>query len=261
MRRIALLLEYDGAAYAGSQLQRNAPSIQGELEAAIRRLTGESVRAAFAGRTDAGVHATGQVAAFDTASGHDPATFVRALNALVPEDIAVRAAAVAPAGFDPRRDARMRRYRYTIWNAAARSPLCRRTSWHVRAALDVEAMAAEAEMLIGEHDLASFGAAVPLGRSSRRQVFRTAVERRGALVTVEMEANAFLPHQVRRTVGALVEVGTGRLARGAFAGWLAEPKAGRAGPAAPPQGLCLVEVQYDPTLGFLSESRAVDKEV
>ena len=245
MRCVALLLEYDGAAYGGSQLQRNAPSVQGELESAIGRLTGETVRTAFAGRTDAGVHAFGQVAAFTTGAGHSAATFVRGLNALLPVDIAVRAAVEAPVDFDPRRDARWRWYRYTVWNAPERSPLWRRTAWHVRTPLDDEAMAREAAALAGEHNLASFGAALPEGRSARRRVARATVRRRGPLVVLDIEATAFLPHQVRRTAGALVEIGSGRLPAGTFAAWLAAPKSGTAGPAAPPHGLCLMRVTYD----------------
>ncbi len=248
MRRIALLLEYDGAAYSGSQLQANASSIQGEVEAAIRRLTGEAVRLAVAGRTDAGVHAKGQVAAFTTSAQHDVGTFVRGLNALLPDDIAVRAAAEVDPGFDPRRDARGRVYRYTIWNAPERSPLLRQRAWHVRAPLDTAAMAVEAATLIGEHDFASFGGAVPPGGSTRRVVRRAEIVRRGPLVEFEIEANAFLPHQVRRTVGALVEAGLGRLPSGIFAEWLAAPRSGAAGPAAPPWGLCLVRVIYDESL-------------
>lgn len=244
MRRIALLLEYDGTAYGGSQLQRNAPSIQGELEAAIARLTGETVRTAFAGRTDAGVHATGQVAAFTTGARHDTATFVRGLNALLPPDIAVRAATQAPPGFDPRRQATARLYRYTIWNAPERSPLRRQCTWHVRTPLDEGAMAREAAALVGGHDVASFGAALRPGRSTHRWITRAEVERRGPLVTLAIEATAFLPHQVRRTAGALVEIGSGRLPRGTFAAWLADPRTGAAGPAAPAHGLCLVRVTY-----------------
>ncbi len=245
MRRIALLLEYDGSAYGGSQVQRNAPSIQAAVERAIRQLTGETVRAAFAGRTDAGVHALGQVAAFTTGARHDIATFVRGLNALLPEDIAVRAAVEAPPGFDPRRHARSRRYRYLIWNAPERSPLRRRVMWHVRVPLDETRMAREAAVLVGEHDFASFGASPGPGRSTVRQMLHAEVRRQGECIAVEMEANAFLPHQVRRTVGALVEVGCGRLPEGTFCRWLTTPRPGTAGPAAPPHGLCLVRVTYD----------------
>ncbi|MFN8559607.1 MAG: tRNA pseudouridine(38-40) synthase TruA [Dehalococcoidia bacterium] len=250
MRRIALLIEYDGAGYGGSQYQVNAPSIQERLEEAIHRLTGERVRVAFAGRTDAGVHALGQVAAFTTGARHPLDVVVRGLNALLPEDIAVRDAVAAGETFDPRRDARARRYRYTIWNAAVRSPLVRRTAWHVRQTLDDGSMAREAGTLLGLHDLASFGAALPEGRSAVRHVWAADVRRDGPRVLVDMEATAFLPHQVRRTVGALVQIGCGRLPPGSFAAWLADPRAGTAGPAAPPHGLCLLRVTYDNLPGF-----------
>ncbi len=245
VRRIALALEYNGAAYHGSQLQANGRSIQAEVEAALHRLTGESPRVALAGRTDAGVHALGQVAAFTTATRHEPPVIMRALNALLPADIAVRAAVEAPDDFDPRRHARCRLYRYTIWNTASRSPLRRGTTWHVRAPLDERAMSAEAALLVGEHDVASFGGPLPPGRSSIRRVERVDVRRDGEVVTLEIAANAFLPHQVRRTAGALVEIGSGKLHPGAFGTWLATPCTGSAGPAAPPWGLCLVEVTYD----------------
>jgi tRNA pseudouridine38-40 synthase len=243
--RIAVLLEYDGTAYGGSQRQANAPSIQAALEEAIRRLTGGEVKTAFAGRTDAGVHALGQVAAFSTAIHHTPDTWRRALNALLPDDIAVRVAAEVDERFDPRRHARSRTYRYRIWNASVRSPLWRRHAWHVREWLDAVAMRRTATALIGEHDFAAFGGSPGPGRSTRRRILRGDVCRRGALVTFEIEGNAFLPHQVRRTVGALVEVGRGRLAPERFDEWLATPRANAAGPAAPPHGLCLMAVTYD----------------
>ncbi|MBI2761461.1 MAG: tRNA pseudouridine(38-40) synthase TruA [Chloroflexi bacterium] len=250
-RRIALRLEYDGAAYGGSQLQPNARTIQGELEQAIRRLTGETVRAAFAGRTDAGVHATGQVAAFDTESEHGLPVLYRALNALLPEDIAVQALTETPPAFDPRRHALWRRYEYRIWNEPAPRPLKRRTHWHVPAGLDVEAMDGEARSLAGEHDVASFGGDPGPGRSTRRVVLDAGVRRLGGAIIVEMCANAFLPHQVRRTAGALVEVGRGRLPQGTFRRWLEHPRTGLAGPAAPPHGLSLVWVQYGDPPGDL----------
>jgi tRNA pseudouridine38-40 synthase len=132
-----------------------------------------------------------------------------------------------------------------VWNTLHRSALWRRTAWHVRQPLNVAAMAREAAVLVGEHDVASFGAALPEGRGTVRRVFRSSVQRRGPLVVVEIEATAFLPHQVRRTVGALVEIGSGRLPEGSFARWLAEPRFGTAGPTAPPHGLCLLRVAYD----------------
>ena len=155
-RRIAVLLEYDGTAYSGSQYQENGPSIQSELEAAIRKLTSETVRAAFAGRTDAGVHALGQVASFETVSRLTPAEFVSGLNHFLPEDIAVRAAKEVAREFDPRRHAPGRLYRYRIDNRAVRSPLERNRSWHVARPLDVAAMQRAARLLEGKHDFAAF---------------------------------------------------------------------------------------------------------
>ncbi len=245
VRRIALLLEYDGTAYGGSQRQRNAPSVQATLEEAIERLAGRPARTAFAGRTDSGVHALGQVAAFDTEAAHTVEVWRRGLNALLPEDIAVRAAVMAPAGFDPRRDARSRAYRYSMWNAAVRSPLRRRQAWFVRETLDVPRMAQATAALVGEHDFAAFGGSPGPGRSTRRRMLRACVRAEGPRVTFEIEGTAFLPHQVRRTVGALVEIGRGKLAPERFRQWLEVPEPNMVGPAAPPHGLCLIAVTYD----------------
>lgn len=242
-RRIALLLEYEGTAYRGSQYQDNGPSIQGELEAAIRELTGETVRAAFAGRTDAGVHAIGQVAAFDTASRIEPADFVRGLNHFLPGDIAVVAARVVEPGFDPRRQARSRVYRYRIDNRPVRSPLTRRMAWHVAKPLDVAAMQRAALRLEGAHDFAAF--AGPYEGPTARTLRRCEVRADGTAVTVELEAQAFLPHQVRRTVGPLVEVGLGRMTEDEVAALLERAAPSSAGPAAPACGLCLVRIAYD----------------
>jgi tRNA pseudouridine38-40 synthase len=241
-RRIALVLEYDGSHYGGSQVQKNAPSVQGELEGAIEKFTGERLRVAFAGRTDAGVHALGQVAAFTTASALATEVFERGLNALLPEDIAVRRACEAPEGFDPRRHAASRTYRYAIYNAPTRSPLQRRYTWHVTEPLDVAPMREAAAALLGEHDFAAFSRRE--GVSTVRCVRRCDVTREGALVTVEMEANAFLRQQVRRTVGALVRVGAGKMVVEDFCGLLQRAESATAGPVAPPEGLCLGEVTY-----------------
>ena len=241
-RRIALVLEYDGSRYGGSQLQRNTPSIQGELEAAIEKLTGARLRVAFAGRTDAGVHALGQVAAFTTPSALATDVLERGLNALLPEDIAVRRAREAPDGFDPRRDASSRSYRYTVYNAPVRSPLQRSRSWYVAEPLDVAPMRRAAAALVGEHDFAAFSRRE--GVSTVRCVGRCDVRREGPRVTVEMEANAFLRQQVRRTVGALVRVGSGKMAVEAFRELLQRAGPATAGPVAPALGLCLVEVSY-----------------
>jgi tRNA pseudouridine38-40 synthase len=242
-RRVALVLEYDGTGYHGSQYQENGPSIQGELESAVRQLTGVAVRALFAGRTDAGVHALGQVAAFDIESRLTPAELVNGINHFLPEDIAVREAREVDAGFDPRRYARSRTYRYRIDNRPVRSPLTRARMWHVPRPLDTAAMQRAAALLEGAHDFAAF--AGPYDGSTRRTLGRCAVSRGCRGVAVEMEAEAFLPHQVRRTVGPLVEVGLGRMSEGDLAGLLIEAKPSSAGPAAPACGLYLVRIAYD----------------
>lgn len=251
-RRIAVVIEYDGTAYRGSQYQENGPSIQSELEAAINNLTAETVRASFAGRTDAGVHALGQVAAFDTESTLPLDRFESGLNHFLPEDIVVRAAKEAP-GFDPRRHAVGRLYRYRVDNRPPRPVIERHRVWHVAKPLNIEAMRSAAGRLVGEHDFAAF--AGPYEHSTIRTLRRCEVLLgQGGEVAVEMEALAFLPHQVRRTVGPLVEVGLGRMTEEELAALLEGAQPSSAQPAAPACGLYLVEVRYD-GFGFGPESR------
>lgn len=243
-RRVAILLEYEGTRYAGSQLQANAPTIQGELEAAILKTTGEQTRAAFAGRTDAGVHALGQVAAFSTASVPAAATVMDALNAWLPPDIAVKAIAEVAPDFDPRRHAVRRRYRYVIENRRSRPVIGRETCWHVPRPLDAPAMEVAARVLVGEHDFAAFAGALEDAEATTVRRFESfTVTREGSRLVCEAVANAFLPHQVRRMVGALVQVGLGKMTPAEYGGLLEGPPSS-AGPAAPPQGLFLVEVEY-----------------
>lgn len=245
LRRIALLLEYDGARYGGSQIQKNAPTVQKELEEALNKLTGERHRVAFAGRTDAGVHACGQVASFLTPARHDTAVFLRGLNHWLPEDIAVKRALEVPLEFDPRRQARRRLYRYLVYNGTVPSPLLRGRAWHVAEALDLASMARAAACLVGKRDFASFAAKPPRPQAGTvRTIYRAEVRRKGGLLVFDVEADAFLPHQVRRTVGALVETGLGRQTPQQFEELLRRPETGAAGPAAPPYGLYLVRVTY-----------------
>jgi tRNA pseudouridine38-40 synthase len=242
-RRIALRLEYDGTAYCGSQYQDNGPSIQSVLEVAINNLTGEAVRVAFAGRTDAGVHAVGQVVAFDTSSTLASRVVQGGLNHLLPEDVAVTAVATVDNEFDPRRHATNRSYRYVIENRGSRPALDRRRAWHVPEPLDQRAMADAAGQLVGEHDFAAFSGKYE--GETRRTLRHCEVHRAGDRLTVEMEAQAFLPHQVRRTVGPLVEVGLGRMREAELVTVLQRAAPSSAGPAAPAHGLYLVSVAYD----------------
>jgi len=242
-RRIALLLEYDGTAYCGSQYQETGPSIQGELESAINNLTAEDVRAAFAGRTDAGVHAIGQVAAFDTGSAIALESIVSGLNHFLPQDIAVKRAADVGPEFDPRRDAKNRVYAYRIDNRPLRSPLLRNRVWHVDRPLDVPAMQRAARRLEGEHDFAAFAA--PFDGRTERTLRCCEIMGSCEQLTLRMEAPAFLPHQVRRTVGPIVEVGLGRMTEETLVELLDAAKPSTAGPAAPPCGLYLAHIEYD----------------
>jgi tRNA pseudouridine38-40 synthase len=242
-RRFALLLEYDGTAYRGSQYQDNGPSIQAALESSIGKLTGDERRVSFAGRTDAGVHALGQVASFETPSRLSASELMRGINHFLPHDIVVRALKEVDAKFDPRRDARGRVYRYRIDARTVRSPLLRDRAWHVARAIDVDAMRDAARRLEGPHDFAAF--AGPYDGLTKRTLRRCAVSESCGLVEVEMEAEAFLPHQVRRTVGPLVEVGAGRMALADLVALLETARPSSAGPAAPACGLYLLRVEYD----------------
>ena len=243
--RLALLVEYDGAGYHGFQYQPNARSIQEELEGAIGRLTGERVRVEGAGRTDAGVHASGQVVTFDTAAAHTEEVFLGALNHYLPRDIAVRRVRRVPAGFDPRRMATGRRYRYTIDNGPVRSPLTRRASHHVAAPLDVDRMRRAARHFLGRRDFARFaGRPERPDASTVREITGFTVRRSGRMVTLEVEGGSFLPHQVRRMAGALVDVGHGRLTPAQVKGMLNGEDTDAVAGALPPQGLCLVRVEY-----------------
>jgi len=244
-RRLALVVEYEGTGYQGFQWQPNGPTIQGELEVALLKLTGQETRVAGASRTDTGVHARGQVLSFVTPSLLPIDTFVAAMNYYLPQDIAIKAAIEAPRDFDPRRDALSRRYTYSILNSRTRSPLVSRFSHLILGHLDIEAMESACGGLIGIHDFASFsGRQDDPGASTVRHIFDAHVAQEGGLTTVEMEANAFLTHQVRRTVGELVEVAQGRKRVEEFLDLIRLPRTGAAGPTLPARGLCLEEVTY-----------------
>ncbi len=244
LRRIALVVEYEGTAYAGSQYQKDARTVQGELEKALKRLTGKAIRMALAGRTDAGVHAKGQVAAFLTTVPYEAGVFRRALNSHLPQDIAVRSAWDVALSFDVRRHARRRWYRYRIYNGQSRRPLFRNQCWHVPEPLDVEAMREAAHHLLGRQDFAALAAPAG-GRSTVRTVHWAEVRRCRCWVLFDIEADAFLPQQVRRTVGALVRVGQRKESAEGFRRLLAGAQPGAATFAAPAAGLCLMAVKYE----------------
>lgn len=243
-RVIKLTLEYDGTDYVGWQVQPNGLSVQAVVETSLAKLLGESVRVTGAGRTDAGVHAHGQVASLRTARRLPLKAFVAGLNGLLPGDIAVVRAEECDPGFDARKSARGKIYRYRIANRPTRSPLLRRQAWELFAPLHVEAMRRAAPSLLGRHDFSAFCAADGAAKNPVREVRRLDVAEDGELIVVEVEADALLRHMVRTLVGTLVEVGLGKRAPGSVAGLLSSRDRALAGPTAPAQGLCLWSVRY-----------------
>jgi len=245
MRNIKLTLCYDGSEFHGWQRQPDRPTIQEALESAIERVTGHRSNATASGRTDAGVHALGQVVQFYTASRLEPAVHLRALNALMPPAIRVTHAEEVPQAFHATLDAKSKRYRYVIDNAVIPDPFLRRYAWSVPRPLDVERMNGAAQALEGRHDFRSFETDWPNRTSSVRRIFELTVERSGDVVTVEVEADGFLYNMVRAITGTLILVGHGRRPE-SFAGEaLAALSRKAAGPTAPPRGLFLVAVRYD----------------
>lgn len=243
--KILLVMEYDGTCYHGFQWQDGLPSIQGEVEKALTKLTGERRRVMSASRTDAGVHAKGQVVSFRTGSALSTDNFVGGLNHYLPNDIAVRAAYRMNDDFNVRREAISREYSYYILNRPTRSPIREGFSYLVSGKLDIEAMNQACLELVGEHDFASFagrnGATV---KSTVRRVFRAVVEREGDLVIFNISASSFLLHQVRNTIGALIRVGLGKITLDEFNSILEAREPALAGPTAPACGLCLNRVNY-----------------
>jgi len=243
--KILLVMEYDGTRYHGFQWQDGLPSIQGELEKALTRLTGERRRVISASRTDAGVHARGQVVSFRTGSALSTHSFVGGLNHYLPNDIAVKAAYRINDAFNVRREAISREYSYYILNRPTRSPIREGFAYLVAGKLDIEAMNQACSTLVGEHDFASFagrnGASV---KSTVRRVFHAVVEREGELVIFNIAASSFLLHQVRNTVGALIRVGLGKVTLDEFNSIIEARELALAGPTAPAYGLCLNRVNY-----------------
>ncbi len=247
---IVLILEYDGIRYHGSQLQANAPTIQEEMEKALQKLTGERTRVKAASRTDAGVHAKGQVISFRTKSALPLKAFIGGLNYYLPRDIAVKEAFGVDDSFDVRRSALSREYKYYILNSPTRSPMRQGFSYLVNGNLDIGAMNQACQALIGKHDFASFVTSTDIGeKSTVRNVHKAGIERDGDMVVLDMVANSFLPHQVRNTVGSLIKVGQGKMTVDEFYGMVEARRPGLAGPTAPAGGLCLMRVNYPSPFG------------
>jgi tRNA pseudouridine38-40 synthase len=245
MSTFKIVLAYDGTDYVGWQRQANGVSIQALIEQALRALDGRDVTVTGAGRTDAGVHALGQVAAFTIAREMTADGVARALNAHLPPAIRVLSAEETPPAFHPRFGARAKTYRYQLCNADVLSPFDRGRAWHVPGPLDVDAMRAAAQLLVGRHDFAAFQAT---GSSVSTTVRDLAVSRiadcGSRMLCYEVEGSGFLRHMVRIIVGSLVEVGRGRQRPEWIGTLLASRDRTTAGPTAPPQGLFLVRVEY-----------------
>ena len=239
-----LLLEYDGTNYHGWQLQPNGATVQGTLVAVLSQILNTPTRLRVAGRTDAGVHALGQVVAFHAAGPLDLPRFQHSVNSMLPPDIVVREMTEVAEEFNPRYDARSRTYRYRVWNQPYPSALFARYSWHVASALDQSAMNQAAAVLVGHHDFSSFQGADSVERTPWRTMLRSTVRHQHGFLVYDVEARSFLRHMVRNIVGTLVDVGRGALSVADFAAILAAQDRSQAGRTAPPQGLFLVEVKY-----------------
>jgi tRNA pseudouridine38-40 synthase len=245
--RWRLLLEYAGDDFCGWQLQARGRTVQGVLEEALARILGAPARPLAASRTDAGVHAAGQVAHVDASAGLGPDALRRALNAVLPRDLAVLELERVADGFDARRDARGKRYVYRLLNRSAPSPLRRSRTWHLRDPLDLAAMGRAAQLALGTHDFAAFRGSVAglaAGQGSVRTLWRLEPGVQGDEVVVIVEGRSFLRHMVRNLVGTLVQVGRGRLPPEAMREILESRDRSRAGPTAPAHGLCLERVDY-----------------
>ncbi len=254
--RLALRVAYDGSRYLGFQRQARGPTVQETLEEALSRLAGGPVGVHGAGRTDAGVHAWGQVVHCEAALPVPLERLPAALNSLLPRDVAVTGAAAVPEGFHARYHARGKIYRYLLWRREAPSPFLARYAWHCRWDLDLAAVRAAAALLVGTHDFRPFSAVGTPVRSTVRTLRRLEVAASDeSLLLLELEADGFLYRMARRIVGTLVRVGRGRLAPEAVTAILAGCGPG-AGPPAPARGLCLMDVLYEPPLTFVPEKAA-----
>jgi tRNA pseudouridine38-40 synthase len=245
MRTIKLTIEYDGTNYIGWQVQSRGSTIQGMIEEKVAFLTGEKVHLIGSGRTDAGAHAIAQVAHFKTSSRLDVNSIRRALNSLLPSDIAIRKVEETDESFHARKGAKSKIYEYRILNEDIRSAFHRFYAWHVPHKLDLREMKQATHVLVGEHDFSSFRSVGTPNRSTIRRVIRAEWKKgRDGILRFEIEANGFLKQMVRAIVGTLVEIGKGRISFEEFQRILESKDRKKAGPTAPARGLFLKEVKY-----------------
>jgi tRNA pseudouridine38-40 synthase len=244
-KKIKLIVAYDGGAYHGWQRQLNAVTIQQILEERLEKMLGQSTRVFASGRTDAGVHALGQVVHFSTCSRLDPGTLERGLNSLLPSDIFVREATYVPEAFHARYSARRKRYAYRILNTEDPDIFQRSYAWHIRRKLNNEAMRGCLTRILGEHDFSAFRSSGSGNRNPVRTLYQAELlVQQGGTIQILMEANGFLRHMVRNLVGTVVEVGLGKMSSEEFEAALDSGERRLAGPRAPAHGLFLVEVTY-----------------
>lgn len=241
-----LVVAYHGEGFHGFALQPGRPTVAGALSGALERTLRHTVELTCAGRTDAGVHAWGQVVSFDARADADPVMVQRAVNRALRSRVVVRAAEVAPAGFDARRSALGRRYRYTVRNHPVADPFTAATAWHVAQPLDLGAMRLACDPLYGEHDFSSFCRRPPVPGASLVRVVRDARwgDQGEGVLRFEIEASSFCQQMVRSIVGTIVEVGLGRRKAGEMSAVVRARSRAAAGQLAPPHGLCLWEVTY-----------------
>jgi len=251
---------YDGTDYFGFQVQPGKRTIQSELEQALRAITQEDTRMVPAGRTDAGVHALGQVVHFEANWRHTAPELERALNALLPTSIAVASMEAVSPDFHARYDATSRRYRYQVWNSPVRCPLNYRYTLHYPLPLMVERMCQALQYILGDHDFRAFAGGEEPNSVTVRRVEDVRCERHGDLIVIEVEANAFVRHMMRRLVGTLLEIGEGKHAPEFMSELLASGDKARAGPTVPARGLCLVRVLYNERQRHHSRQYAVEDE-
>ncbi|MBE0599640.1 MAG: tRNA pseudouridine(38-40) synthase TruA [Desulfuromonadales bacterium] len=244
MRKIRLLLEFDGTRFAGWQWQANGLSVQQVVEAALQKITGETVRLVSSGRTDAGVHARGMVAHFTTSRDLPLSAFREGVNRYLPPDVAVRQAAEAPPDFHARHSAEGKWYRYTICLSPVRLPLVARGAWQIRSPLDLEAMRRGAGAFCGRHDFGAFRAGDCNARGTIREIFSLELIPEGELLYLDVRGSGFLRTMVRVMVGTLVEIGLGKRPWTDVERLLLQGQRIEAGLTAPAQGLCLMEVWY-----------------
>ena len=244
-KRILLAVAYDGTNYHGWQAQEGEVTIEGELNNALGRLTGVPTQVIGASRTDAGVHGLCNLAVFDTCMNIEPSNIARALNSMLPEDIVVRRSLEVASDFHPRKRKTLKTYRYTIDNEQFPDPLMIRYAWHVSYELDIDLMSQGAERLLGEHDFSSFCATASTAQTHVRTVNDIKVQRDGCRIHIDVTGGGFLYNMVRIIAGTLVEVGRGKLTPDNVTDILLLKDRAKAGPTAPPQGLTLMNIDWD----------------